>query len=264
MKMKKVLMILLSILMLGACAPKTPSSDAPVDRLETIKQNGKIVVAMEGTWQPFTYHDENNNLVGFDVEVAKYIADYLGVEVEYVEGEWDGLLMGVESGRYDMLVNGVGVTEERKKTYDFSDAYAYDKAVVMVKEDNNEITKMEDLAGKVTANTISSNYAQIAESYGAKVTGVDDLAQTIELLKNGRVDATLNAEVVYLDYTKTVPDAGVKIACYADKVWDIAIPMQKGSPKLVAAVNEAIAAAHADGTLSKLSEKYFGIDITKK
>ena len=264
MKMKKVLMILLSILMLSACAPKTPTSDAPVDRLETIKQNGKLVVAMEGTWQPFTYHDENNNLVGFDVEVAKYIADYLGVEVEYVEGEWDGLLMGVQSGRYDMLVNGVDVTDERKDTYDFSDAYAYDKVVVMVKEDNEEIKTLDDLKGKTTANTISSTYAQIAERYGATVNGVDDLTQTIELLKNGRVDATLNAEVVYLDYTKTVPDAGVKVACYADDVWEIAIPMQKGSPELVAAVNEAIAAAHADGTLSKLSEKYFGIDITKK
>lgn len=264
MKMKKVLVILLSILMLGACAPKTPTSDAPLNRLEAIKQNGKLVVAMEGTWQPFTYHDENNNLVGFDVEVAKYIADYLGVEVEYVEGEWDGLLMGVESGRYDMLVNGVDVTDERKDTYDFSDAYAYDKVVVMVKEDNEEIKTLDDLKGKTTANTISSTYAQIAERYGATVNGVDDLTQTIELLKNGRVDATLNAEVVYLDYTKTVPDAGVKVACYADDVWEIAIPMQKGCPELVAAVNEAIAAAHADGTLSKLSEKYFGIDITKK
>ena len=262
--MKKVLAVLLSILMLSACSAKSNTSDVELNSLEAVKQRGKIIVAMEGTWQPFTYHDENNNLVGFDVEVAKYIADYLGVEVEYVEGEWDGLLMGVESGRYDMLVNGCDVTDERKQTYDFSDAYAYDKVVVMVKEDNDDIKTMEDLKGKTTANTISSTYAQIAERYGATVNGVDDLIQTIELLKNGRVDATINAEVVYLDYTKTVDDAGVKIACYADDVWEIAIPMKKGSPELVAAVNEAIAAAHADGTLSKLSEKYFGIDITKR
>ena len=262
--MKKVLAVLLSILMLSACSVKSNTGDVELNSLEAVKQRGKIIVAMEGTWQPFTYHDENNNLVGFDVEVAKYIADYLGVEVEYVEGEWDGLLMGVESGRYDMLVNGCDVTDERKQTYDFSDAYAYDKVVVMVKEDNDDIKTMEDLKGKTTANTISSTYAQIAERYGATVNGVDDLIQTIELLKNGRVDATINAEVVYLDYTKTVDDAGVKVACYADDVWEIAIPMKKGSPELVAAVNEAIAAAHADGTLSKLSEKYFGIDITKR
>ena len=128
-----------------------------------------------------------------------------------------------------MLVNGCDVTEERKQTYDFSDAYAYDKVVVMVKEDDETITKMEDLNGKVTANTISSTYAEIAEKYGATVNGVDDLTQTIELLKNGRVDATLNAEVVYLEYVSAVEDAGVKVACYADEVWDIAIPMKKGS-----------------------------------
>lgn len=265
MMMKKVLVFILSILMLSACTTsQNTGTETELNSLEAVKQRGKLIVAMEGTWQPFTYHDENNNLVGFDVEVAKYIADYLGVEVEYVEGEWDGLLMGVESGRYDMLVNGCDVTEQRKQTYDFSDAYAYDKVVVMVKEDNTDITKMEDLEGKTTANTISSTYAEIAERYGATVNGVDDLTQTIELLKNGRVDATLNAEVVFLDYTKTVENAGVKIACYAEDVWDIAIPMKKNSPELVAAVNEAIAQAHADGTLSKLSEKYFGIDITKK
>ena len=219
---------------------------------------------MEGTWQPFTYHNEAGELVGFDVEVAKYVADYLGVEVEYVEGEWDGLLMGVASGRYDMLVNGVGATDERKETYDFSDAYAYDRSVVMVKSDREDITKMEDLNGKVTANTISSTYAALAEQYGATVQGVDDLTQTIELLKQGRVDATLNAEVVYGDYVKTTGDTGVKIACYTGVTQDIAIPMKKGSSALVAAVNEALAQARADGTLKALSEKYFGTDITSK
>jgi len=257
--MKKIITLLFCILMLGACSSQPKGGD-----LADIKKRGKILVAMEGTWPPFTYHDEAGKLVGFDVEVAKYIADYIGVDVEYVEGEWDGLLMGVESGRYDMLVNGVDLTEERAATYDFSDAYGYDKVVVMVKEDNNDITKISDLNGKKTANTISSTYAVIAENNGAEVNGVDDLTETIELLKNGRIDATLNAEVTYLDYIKQYPDAGIKVACYADEVWDIAIPMKKGSTELVKVVNEAIAKAHADGTLKALSEKYFGIDITTK
>ena len=266
--MKKIITLLLCLFMLCACSNSgnnTPESDTTKSELDLIKEKGKIVVAMEGTWQPFTYHDETGALVGFDVDVAKYIADYIGVEVEYVEGEWDGLLMGVASGRYDMLVNGCDATDERREEYDFSDAYAYDKVVVMVKEDNNDITKMEDLNGKSTANTISSTYAQIAERYGANVQGVDDLTQTIELLLQGRIDATLNAEVVYLDYVKTIGEtAGVKVACYAEDMFDIAIPMKKGSTELVKVVNEAIAQAHADGTLTALSEKYFGIDITKK
>ena len=163
-----------------------------------------------------------------------------------------------------MLVNGVGATDERKETYDFSDAYAYDRSVVMVKADNEDIKSLDDLNGKVTANTISSTYAAIAEEHGATVQGVDDLTQTIELLKQGRVDATLNAEVVYGDYVKTTGDNEVKIACYTGITQDIAIPMKKGSSELVKVVNEAIAKARTDGTLKALSEKYFGTDITTK
>lgn len=255
--MKKIITVLFALLLLTACGSKGRD-------LNDIKEAGKLVVAMEGNWQPFTYHDETGALVGFDVEVAKYIADYIGVDVEYVEGEFDGLLMGVAGGRYDMVVNGVDVTEERSKEYDFSKAYAYDKVVVMVKKDNDEIKTIDDLNGKDTANTITSTYAQIGTDHGANVQGVDDLLQTIELLKTGRIDATINAEVVYFDYIKTEPDADVKIACYADEVWDIGIAMQKGSSDLVKVVNEAIDAARNDGTLEKLSLKYFGIDITKK
>jgi cystine transport system substrate-binding protein len=265
--MKKLIVLLLSILLLAACSSPKQEESAPAEEkneLDVIKERGYITVAMEGTWKPFTYHDESGTLTGFDVDVAKYIADYIGVDVQYVEGEWDGLLMGVEAGRYDMLVNGVGATEERKKTYDFSDPYAYDKSVVMVKEDNDEIKSMEDLKGKKTANTISSTYAALAEQYGAEVTGVDDLTETIQLLLSGRIDATLNAEVVYGDYVSTVENAGIKIACYTGAVNDIAIPMKKGSPNLVKVVNEAIAQAHSDGTLSELSMKYFGMDITKQ
>lgn len=252
------------LMVLAGCAGGSSEGTKEKSALEAIREKGKITVAMEGTWQPFTYHNESGELVGFDVEVAKYIADYIGVDVEYVEGEWDGLLMGVKDGRYDMLVNGVGATEERKQTYDFSDAYAYDRSVVMVTEDNDTIHSMEDLNGKKTANTISSVYAAIAQKYGAEVTGVDDLTETIQLLKAGRIDATINAEVVYFDYVKTVADAGLKIACYTGETTDIAIPMKKGSADLVAIVNEAIAQAYKDGTLSSLSEKYFGTDITKK
>ncbi|MDO4941050.1 MAG: transporter substrate-binding domain-containing protein [Erysipelotrichaceae bacterium] len=258
--MKKILICLLMLLLLCGCS----NDELKGGDLDDIKKRGYINVAMEGNWKPFTYHNENDELVGFDVEVAKYIADYIGVEVKYVEGKWDGILAGVEAGRYDMMVNGCDVTEDRQKNYDFSNAYAYDKVVVMTSKENNDIKTEEDLNGKTTANTISSTYAEIGESLGATVEGVDDFNATIELLKSGRIDATLNAEVAYLDYVETYPDADVKIACYTSTSFDIAIPMKKGSSDLVKVVNEAIAQARQDGTLKALSEKYFGIDITTK
>ena len=222
------------------------------DLLAQIKERGSIIVAMEGTWAPWTYHDEDDNLVGYDVEVAQNIAEKLGVEVEFIEGAWDGLLAGLDAGRYDIMVNGVGVTEERAEKYNFSTPYAYNKTAVIVRGDYDEISSMEDLKGKKTANTISSTYAAQAEAYGATVTGVDDLNQTIELLLSKRIDATLNAEVVFNDYKKEHPDSNIKIATYSDQVEEIAIPIRKGDDTvtLLEAVNDALDEMAKDGTLS--------------
>ena len=145
------------------------------------------------------------------------IAEKLGVEPVFVEGEWDGLFAGLDAERYDVVINGVEVTEERAEAYDFSDPYAYIRTAIIVNGDNTDINSFEDLDGKTTANTLASTYATLAESYGATATGVDDLNQTIELLLAGRVDATLNAEVTYYDYMNQHPDANLKIAALTDE-----------------------------------------------
>ena len=240
-------------------------TEAPTDLLTQIQERGEIVVAMEGTWAPWTYHDEDDQLVGYDVEVAQNIAQRLGVEARFAEGEWDGLLAGLDSGRYDIMVNGVDIDEARSEKYDFSIPYAYNRTAVIVSGDNDSIQSMEDLNGKSTANTLNSTYANVAESYGAEVTGVDDFIQTIELLNSGRIDATLNAEVSYYDYMAQHPDANVKIACIDPQSTQVAIPMRKGeeSAALVSAINAALAEMAEDGTLTELSMKYFGTDISK-
>ena len=214
MKLKALTAAVLAAALLSACGSSAASSAAPAadtssetaasadnsgDLLAQIQQRGEIVFGTEGTWSPWTYHDENDQLVGFDIEVAQKVAEKLGVKATFVEGEWDGLLAGVDGGRYDSMANGVEITEERAQKYDFSDPYCYIRTAIIVKSDDDSINSFEDLNGKTTANTISSTYATLAESYGAKTTGVDDLNQTIELLLNGRVDATLNAKVLLAD-----------------------------------------------------------------
>lgn len=236
------------------------------DLLSEIQAKGTIIVAMEGTWAPWTYHDEDDNLVGYDVEVATKIAEKLGVEPQFIEGEWDGLLAGLDAGRYDIMVNGVDITPERAEKYDFSTPYAFNRTAVITTKDNDSINTLEDLNGKNTANTISSTYAQLAEQYGATVTGVDDLNQTFELLLSGRIDATLNAEMTYYDYMKEHPDANAKIAVLTDDANEVAIPMRKGdeTATLRTAIDAAIDELRADGTLKELSEKYFGTDISSE
>ena len=236
------------------------------DLLSRIQERGYMIVATEGTWAPWTFHDENDELVGYDIEVAKGIADYLGVDVQFVEGEWDGLFAGLNSQRYDIVANGVEVTSEREETYDFSVPYGYIRTAIIVQEGNDDITSFEDLDGKTTANTLASTYAALAESYGATATGVDDLAQTIELLRAGRVDATLNAEVTYYDYMKAHPDAPIKIAALTEDSSQVSIPVRKGedNASFLAAVNEAIENMRQEGKLSEISEKYFGFDISSE
>ena len=256
-----LMMVLVLLLGLGGCTKKKESGDL----LSRIRERGSITVAMEGTWAPWTYHDENDELVGYDVEVAKLIGEKLGVSVNFVEGEWDGLLAGLDDGRYDIMVNGVGITAEREEKYNFSTPYAYNRTAVIVRGDYDAIQTMADLSGKSTANTISSTYATQAESYGATVTAVDDLNQTIELLLAGRIDATLNAEVVFYDYLNAHPEANIKIAVLTDDVERIAIPVRKGddTASLLNAINDALKELDESGKLSELSQKYFGTDISK-
>ena len=264
--------VLLSVTLTGCGEDAKPEPAAKTaqaqtqDLLETIKSRGSITIAMEGTWSPWTYHDKDGKLTGFDVAIGERIAQKIGVKAQFVEGKWDGLLAGLDAGRYDLMINGVGITKERSQAYSFSDPYAYDRVAVIVNDDRADFKTMQDLKGKTTANTISSTYALAAEEAGAKVIGVDDLNQTFELLRSRRIDATLNSEVTYLDYTKAHPDAKIKIALYTPQAGEIGIPLKKSpqTESLRKVVNDTIAELRTSGELGKISVQFFGIDITKQ
>ncbi|MBR5009415.1 MAG: transporter substrate-binding domain-containing protein, partial [Clostridia bacterium] len=235
------------------------------DMLARIRESGKMVVAMEGVWQPWTYHNEDDELVGFDVEVAKAVAEKLGVEAVFEECPWDSIFAGVDAGRYDIVFNGVDYTDERAEKFSFSTPYAYNYAVLIVRADDDRITSFEDLEGMKTANTLSSTYAELTESYGATTYGVDDFDMTIELLITKRVDATANAEVSFIDYMTARPDAPIKIAAKYNSATSVCAVMPKGedSSSFVEAVSAALEELNAEGVISELSKKYFfGSDLT--
>ena len=252
----------------SAAASSTTSGAAAAgsDLLSTIQSRGTLIVALEGAWQPWSYHDESDTLVGYDVEVSRAIAEKLGVEPEYVESDWDSLFAGMDAGRYDLVCNGVEVTDERALTYDFTTPYGYIHTALAVKKDNDTITSFEDLKGKTTANSLASTYMELAESYGATVQGIDTLEETIQLLTAGRIDATLNADVSFYDYLNVHPDADFKIVAQTEEASHVAIPLRKGeeTASLREAIDKAIEELRAEGTLTELSEKYFGQDISSE
>lgn len=264
--MKKIAAVFLSGIMaltLAGCGSSSAAS-AEDTSLKDIQDAGKIRIGLEGDWQPFSYHDESDALVGYDVEVAKAVAEKLGVEADITEAPWDGLLTGLDTGVYDIVVNGVDVTEERQKAFGFSDPYAYDHVDLVTLADNTDIRTFDDLKGRTSANSTGSTYAELGEQYGATVSNVPTLAETMELVLNGTVDATINADTSVQDYLKTTGETRLKVAAQTDDVTEYAIPMKKGSDSLREAVNDALKQLREDGTLAELSVKYFGADLTNK
>lgn len=233
------------------------------ENLNAIKQAGTLKIGTEGTYAPFTFHDASGKLVGFDVEIGEAVAEKLGVKAQFLEGKWDGLIAGLDAKRYDVVINQVGITDARKQKYDFSEPYIASKAVLIIREGDDSIKSFEDLKGKKSAQSLSSNFGKLAEKAGAELVGTDGFDQSIQLVLTRRADATINDSLSFLDFKKQKPGAPVKIAAEQANADYSGIILRKGEPELQAAINKALADIKADGTYNKISTKYFGQDVSK-
>jgi len=260
-------------LTLAGCAggPADPSGSAESSEtgsesglsLQDVQDAGTLVVATEGTYRPFSYHEGGSgDLTGYDVEVVTAVADKLGVDIEFQETQWDAIFAGLEAGRFDLIANQVSINDEREESYDFSEPYTVSPGVLIVAEDS-DIASFDDLEGRTSAQSLTSNWYEIAESSGANVEAVEGWAQAVELLKQGRVDATVNDELTFLDAQKNGETDGLKVAAESDDVSYNAFALRKGSDSLVEAIDAALAELRTDGTLAEISEKYFGADVSE-
>jgi L-cystine transport system substrate-binding protein len=250
---------------LSACGGTDDGDAATTDTDSAfgLAQDGVLVVGTEGTYRPFSYHEDGSgDLVGYDVEVVEAVAERLDLEVEFQETQWDAIFAGLEAGRFDVIANQVSINPERQEQYLFSEPYTVSPGVVVVSEETDDITSLADLEGRTTAQSLTSNWFEVAESNGAQVEAVEGWAQAVALLEQGRVDATVNDELTFLDYTNERPDSPIKIAAETDDASLNAFAFTQDKQELVAAVDEALAELAADGTLAELGEKYFGADVS--
>lgn len=264
-------LLLAAMLVLVACGGSTeedPTTDdaaengsAEQDLLAKVQEEGTLVIGTEGTYPPFTFHDESGELTGFDVEIAREVADRLGVEAEFLETQWDAMFAGLDASRFDMVANQVGINPEREESYEFSDPYITSTAVLVVAEDDTEIQSFEDLEGKLSAQSLTSNYAETATSFGAELEGVEGFNQAIELLNSGRVDATVNDNLTVLDFLNQRPDAQVKVVDESEDAAQSGLLFRQDSGAIVDEVNQALADMIEDGTYDEISEKWFGENV---
>lgn len=248
-----LLLVVVACGLLTGAGPAAAAEDRPVVRVGT-----------EGVYPPFSFRDaESNELTGFDVDVMQAIADEAGWELEFVEAPFDSLFPALDSGRIDVIANQVTINPDREARYLFSTPYTYSKGVIVTASDTDDITTLDDLRGRTTAQTTSSNWAEVARDAGAKVETVQDFGPGVELLIQGRVDAIVNDNIAVLDYLATSGTDEVKIAGDAgDETLEQALAFRQDDADLQRQADDAIAALTEDGTLAGISEDYFGADVT--
>lgn len=250
-----------------ACASTIEKVNAPEatpeNVLEAIQREGVLRIGTEGTYAPFTFHDESGALTGFDVDVAKEVAKRIGVEPEFIETKWDGMFAGLDSKRFDLVANQVTIREDRKEKYDFSQPYIVSRAVLIVNTKNEALKSFDDLKGKKFGQSLTSNLGDLAKSYGAQIVSVDGFNQAIDLITSDRIDGTINDSLSFLDYKKQKPDAPIKAVAEQETKDESGFLFNKGNEALVEAVNKALSEMKSDGTYEEISLKWFGADVSK-
>ncbi|GGG60445.1 transporter substrate-binding domain-containing protein [Paenibacillus radicis (ex Gao et al. 2016)] len=244
-------------------SPSASPAAAEKTSLDKLKEKGEFIIATTGTYPPYAFHEESSDrpLTGFDIELLTEVWNRVdGVKVTFKEAEWDGMLAGLDAGRFDSI-HQIGVTEERKAKYDFADPYLISYPTLIVLDETKDINSFEDLKGKKVYGNNTSIYGKLAESYGAVLVPE---GESLELLKTKRVDAIIFNNLYFLELKKSRPDLKLRAADEADTQEIVALPLVKGGDGTVeAAFNEALKGVKEDGTYEKLSVKWFGENVLK-
>jgi cystine transport system substrate-binding protein len=231
--------------------------------LDTVRQRGMIKVGTEGTYPPFTFKNEKGELDGFDVDIINEVAKRLGIKAEFVSTEWKAMFAGLDSERFDVIANQVMINSERQKKYDFSLPYTVSGGQVIVNRDTVDINGLEDLKGRKVGVTQGSNWEAIAKKAGANIQYYTGANEVFADLAAKRIEAALNDRLFIAEYLLKNPNQQLKVVGQSIDSGQSAFAFRKGSPELIEAVNKVLKEIQADGTYLKISQKWFGEDVSK-
>lgn len=278
MKIKRLGVLLSAVLVFAligtACSNGAGNEDTPensdnteatVDSLQRVLDAGKFTVVGSGGYPPFNYFDENGEVVGFDVDVGKEIAERLGVELDYVTSDWDGLTEGLRSKRYDAILGSMAITPDRLLVLSFSDPYYYSGAQLVVNKDS-EITDPSQMEGKSIAVTTGTNFVNDVKDLGATESLYQDDNATMMELTSGRVDGVITDRLVALGIMGKISGGDNLTLCgKIMRLEEMGIAFNQDDDTLLEKVNEILGEMREDGTLREISEKWHnGADITVK
>jgi cystine transport system substrate-binding protein len=235
------------------------------DLLQEVKARGTLTVGLEGTYPPFSFQDKGGKLAGFEVDFANALAKELGVKAVFRPTKWDGILAALESKRIDVAINQVTISEERKNKYDFSVPYTVSGIqAVTRKGEEAKFQKPADLNAKKVGVGLGTNYEQWLKANvpGADIRTYDDDATKYQDLRVRRLDAILIDRLAAFDLIKKTENS-LAVAGEPFARQEAGIPIRKGNPEFLAAVNKAIEKLRSDGTLTQLSQKWFSADVTR-
>lgn len=244
-------------MLLGLSVLLAPAAGAEDDRV--------LRVGTEGTYPPFTFVDpRSEELTGYDIEVMDAVAEEAGWgEPTYVRSTFDALFPALDADRIDVIANQVTINPEREARYLFTRPYTYSRGVIVTAAGNDDITTLDDLEGLTAAQSETSNWAQVARDAGATVQSVEGFAQAAELLVQGRVDVIVNDNIAVLDYLATTGSDEVEISGFAgDEISEQALVFRRSDAALRDQADQALGRLAADGTLARISEEYFGADVS--
>ena len=219
-----------------------------------------ITVATDATWPPMEFIDENQELVGFDIDLMNAIADAAGFEVEFQNVAWDGIFAGLANGDYDAVISSVTITEDREETMDFSEPYLNAGQVLIVRMDGpDEVSGLSDMAGNTLGAQIGTTGAiLINETDGVDLRSYDELGLAIEDLANGRIDGVVADTPIAADfalqnenYSGTLKIVGDP---FTEELYGVAVT--DGNDEVLSQINEGLEIVKEDGTIEDLKDKW--------